>query len=326
MNGSLNTRFTRQVKVALPIICGAMYPCSNIELVAAVSAHGGLGIVQPLSLIYVRGQDLRKTLQTLRYTTDKPYGMNILVEASSTHHKKRMQSFVQIAIEEGCRFFSTALGNPQWVVEMVKPYGALVYHDVTERKWAEKALKSGVDGLICVNNRAGGHVGALSSKELFSSLKDLQVPLICAGGIGDPADFTAALQMGYDGVQMGTRFIATVECQESLSYKEAICHATEADIVLTERVTGIPLSVIRTPYVEAVGTKAGPVARWLLRHAWSKKWMRIWYGFWAMRHFKKISLSDGSSISYWQAGKSAAHIEQIETVASLLRRFAAACR
>src|SRR5438132_1126845 len=177
-----------------------------------------------------------------------------------------MQRWVDVAIEEGVRFFITSLGKPRWVVDRVAQGGGLVYHDVTERKWALKGLDSGVRGLIAVNQRAGGHAGPKSAEQLVNELGDLGVPLVCAGGIGDAAGFVAALRMGYAGAQLGTRFIATTECTAHPDYKRAIVDAEEDDIVLTERVTGVPLAVIRTPYVERVGTKAGPIARWLLRH------------------------------------------------------------
>lgn len=317
----LHTRFTEQAGVEYPIICGAMYPCSNPELVAAVSEAGGLGIIQPISLVYVHGYKLREGLQYVRKLTKKPYGMNIIVERSSKLYEKRMQDWVDIAIEEGCRFFVTALGNPQWVVEKVKKAGGFVYHDATERKWALKAIDKGVDGLICVNNRAGGHAGKLSAKELWDDLHDLGLPLICAGGVGSPSDFIQSLAIGYSGVQLGTRFIATYECAEKDNYKQAIVKADEKDIVLTERVTGIPLSVIRTPYVEAIGTKVGTIARLLLQNRWTKSWMRLWYALTSGRQFKKITLHGGSSKDYWQAGKSVAGIKSIEHASDIIKQF-----
>ena len=197
----------------MPLICGAMYPCSNPELVAAASEAGAIGVVQPLSLTYVHGYEFRAGLRTIRRLTAKPIGMNVLIEQSSNAYLERMRRFVDIALEEGIRFFVTSLGNPRWVVERVTRLGGLVYHDVTERKWAEKGLAGGVHGLIAVNNRAGGHAGAKSPEELLTELRDLGVPLVCAGGIGDAADFVAALKMGYAGAQLGTRFIATDECR-----------------------------------------------------------------------------------------------------------------
>lgn len=318
---SLTTPFTQKLGIKYPIICGPMYPCSNPELVAAVSEAGGIGVVQPLSLSYVHGYELRAGLQEIKRLTKKPFGMNVIVESSSRLYKHRMEECVNIALEEGCRFFITSLGNPQWVVDLVKPSSGIVYHDVTALKWAEKAIKCGVDGLICVNNRAGGHAGTLSRAELYHQLAPLGCPLICAGGIGNEHDFVEALKLGYAGVQMGTRFIATVECREKPDYKQAITHATENDIVLTERVTGIPLSVIRTPYVDKIGTRISPIGRLLFKYRWTKKWMRMWYGFWAVRQFKNASLHGDTSKEYWQAGKSADHIESIESVATIINRF-----
>ncbi len=318
---NLKTSFTEQAGVQYPIICGAMYPCSNPELVAAVSEAGGLGIVQPISLVYVHGYDYRAGLRYLRQLTSKPYGLNVIVERSSRLYEKRMQAWVDIALEEGCRFFITALGNPTWVVKKVKAAGGYVYHDVTDKRWALKALDNGVDGLNCVNNRAGGHAGTLSPQEMWEQLHDLGVPLICAGGVGDAPDFILALELGYAGVQMGTRFIATYECVEKDNYKQAIVKAKESDIVLTERVTGVPLSVIRTPYVDLIGTKVGPFSRWLLRNRWTKPWMRMWYALTSGRRFKQITLHGGSSKDYWQAGKSVAGIHAIEHAGDIVKRF-----
>src|SRR5204863_503006 len=259
--GGLDTALTRDARVAVPLIGGAMFPCSNPELVAAVSEAGGIGIVQPLSMVYVHGHELREGLRLIRRLTPKPIGMNVLIEQSSRLYLERMQRWVDVAIEEGVRLFITSLGKPRWVVDRVAQAGGLVYHDVTERKWALKGLESGVRGLIAVNHRAGGHAGPKSAGQLMDELGDLGVPLVCAGGIGDAAGFVAALHLGYAGAQLGTRFIATVECTAHPEYKSAIVAADEDDIVLTERVTGVPLAVIRTPYVERVGTRAGPIAR-----------------------------------------------------------------
>ncbi|HSD31107.1 MAG TPA: nitronate monooxygenase, partial [Gemmatimonadales bacterium] len=212
------------------------------------------------------------------------------------------------------------------VVERAGPLGGLVYHDVTERKWAEKGLAGGVHGLIAVNNRAGGHAGPKSAERLLDELGDLGVPVVCAGGIGDADEFVAALRMGYAGAQLGTRFIATAECDAAPEYKQAIVAAREDDIVLTERVTGVPLAVIRTPYVERVGTHVGPIARWLLKGRRTKRFMRTVYALrsaWKLKH----SLHNGRSTrDYWQAGRSVAGIHAIEPAEAIVRRFAAAAR
>ena len=320
----LDTPLTKQLGIEVPLICGAMYPCTNPELVAAVSAAGGIGVVQPLSMIYVYGHDLRAGFRLIRRLSDKPIGMNVLIERSSQLYLDRMRRYLDIALEEGVRFFVTSLGNPRWVVERVAALGGIVYHDVTERRWAEKALAGGVHGLIAVNDRAGGHAGPKSAEQLYAELADFGVPVVCAGGVGTEQDFARALQLGYAGAQLGTRFIATDECGAHPDYKQAIVAARADDIVLTERVTGVPLAVIRTPYVERIGTKAGPIARWMLRGHRTKHWMRTIYALRSAWQLKRASLS--SSKDYWQAGKSVEGIDNVEPAGDIVRRFAAYAR
>jgi nitronate monooxygenase len=320
----LDTPFTRQAGIAVPLIGGAMYPCGNPELVAAVSEAGGIGIVQPISLTYVHGHEYREGLRYIKERTKKPVGMNALIEQSSKTYHERMVRWVEIALEEGIRFFVTSLGNPRWVVERVRRDGGVVYHDVTERKWAKKGLDGGVHGLIAVNDRAGGHAGPKSAEQLLDELGDLGVPLICAGGIGDAPDFVRALRLGYAGVQMGTRFIATPECRASEAYKRAIVESDASRIVLTERITGVPVSVIRTPTIERMGLKAGPLARWMLRGRKTKHWMRTIYALRSLRSLKRASLDEKAD--YWQAGKSVEGITRIEPVGEIVARFAAAAK
>jgi nitronate monooxygenase len=317
----LKTPFTEQAKVQYPIICGAMYPCSNPELIAAVSEAGGLGIVQPLSLVYVHGYEFKKGLAKIRELTQKPIGMNVIVEKNSKIYEDRMKKWVDEAIEAGCRFFVTALGNPKWVLDKVKAVGGYVYHDVTEKKWALKVLDYGVDGLICVNNRAGGHAGTQTAETLIQELSVFKIPLVCAGGIGDEKDFVFVLKLGYAGVQMGTRFIATSDCNSHSDYKEAILKAEEEDIVKTERITGVPLSVIRTPYVDKVGLKVGPISKLLFKYRRTRHWIRFLYNLRAVAAMKKTALKGVSTKDYYQAGKSVHGIERIESVKAIVERF-----
>ena len=322
----LDTPLTRHAAIEIPLICGAMYPCSNPELVAAASEAGGLGIVQPISLTYVHGHEFRSGLRLIRSLTNRPIGMNALIEQSSRTYRERMERWIDVALEEGIRFFVTSLGNPRWVVDRVRPVGGVVYHDVTELKWAQKGRDAGVDGLIGVNRRAGGHAGPRSAEALLAEVAPLGLPIVCAGGIGDEGAFVAALRMGYAGVQMGTRFIATTECRASDAYKAAIVSAREDDIVLSERITGVPVAVIRTPYIERVGLRAGPVARWMLRRRKTKHLMRTIYALRSLWQLKRASLDESGSRDYWQAGKSVATIESIEPAGAIVRRFGAAAR
>jgi nitronate monooxygenase len=304
-----------------------MYPCSNPELVAAVSAAGGIGVLQPVSLVYVHGWDFRDGIRHIRSLTDGPIGMNVLTEKSSDRYLERMQQWLEIALEEGVRFFVSSLGNPTWIVDAVAPHGGLVFHDVTERKWAEKAIQAGVHGLIAVNGRAGGHAGSRSPSELYEELRDIELPLVCAGGVGDAASYREALDIGYVGVQIGTRLIATTECTESDDYKRAIIDAGEHDIVLTHRITGVPVSVIRTERVEREGTEAGPVERWLLSHPKVKHWMRALYSLRSLIRLKKASQRGVvSHRDYLQAGKSVAGIREVRPVADIVGEWTSGVR
>lgn len=323
MNAHVRT-FLDHAQIEIPLLCGAMYPCSNAELVAAVSEAGGMGIIQPLSLVYVHGHEFRAGLQVIKSLTSKPVGMNVIVEKSSKTYEDRMKLWVAIALEEGIRFFVTSLGDPRWVVEAAHAVGGVVYHDVTERKWAQKALASGVDGLIAVNDRAGGHAGAKTPADLMHELGDLGVPLLCAGGIGDEAGFVEALGLGYGGVQVGTRFIATPECRAHVDYKDAIVKATAADIVLTERISGVPVAVIATDYIKRTGTKAGPIARRMLKGRKTKHWIRTFYALQSLWQLKHASLKGANYKDYFQAGKSVDGIGAIEPAGAIVRRFAAA--
>ena len=320
--GALDTPLTRHARIRVPILCGAMYPCSNPELVSAVSAAGGMGVFQPISLTYVHGHDFRAGVRLMsQLAAGAPIGMNALIEASSRMYHQRMIRWVEIALEEGVRFFVTSLGNPRWVVDLVHGMGGVVYHDVTEAKWARKGVDAGVYGLVAVNERAGGHAGQRSVDALYDELSSFGLPLVCAGGVGDEEDFVHALRVGYAGVQIGTRFIATTECSAHPRYKEAIVTAVESDIALTERLSGVPVAVIRTPYIERIGTRIGPIARWLFRGRRTKKWMRTWYG---LRSFAVLrrSLNRGDAArDYWQAGRSVAGVHSIEPASDIVLRF-----
>ncbi len=317
----VSTRFTEDAGVEFPIICGAMYPCSNPELVAAASEGGGMAIMQPVSMTYVHGHDLREGIRYMRTLTDKPIGFNALIEKGSKKYFEKMNGWIDIALEEGIRFFVTSLGKPDWVCEKVHAYGGVVYHDVTNRKWAEKGQECGVDGLICVNDRAGGHLGPTSMEEMYDELSDMGLPLICAGGIGSEAELNRALEIGYDGVQMGTRFIATTECNTPEDYKEAIVDAGEEDITWTNRLTGVPISVIKSPGFRQENS-------WLIRkllHSRFKHRARVMLNANSFIRLRYLSRSKSKNTAkkkkFYSAGKSVETVHSIESATVIMRRL-----
>lgn len=315
----VETALTRHLGIELPVICGAMYPCSNPELVAAASAAGGIGVFQPVSLTFVHGHDFLEGIRLMKgLANGRPIGMNALIEASSRTYHERMVRWVHLALGEGVRFFVTSLGNPRWVADAVHAAGGVVYHDVTELKWGQKGLDAGVDGLIAVNRRAGGHAGSRLAPALLEELAPLGLPVVCAGGVSTGAEVAEAIGMGYAGVQMGTRFIATPECSAHERYKAAIVDATEDDIVLTERLTGVPVAVINTPYIERMGLRVGTFARWMFRGRKTRHFMRSLYGLRSILLLKASNRRGDADRDYWQAGRSVAGITSIRSVAEIL--------
>ena len=316
-----NNRLIKHAGIEFPIICGAMYPCSNPELVAAASKGGGMAVLQPVSLTYVHGYDLRKGIRYIRSMTDKPIGFNALIEKGSKKYIDRMSEWIDIALDEEIRFFVTSLGKPDWVCDKVHQVGGFVYHDVTNRNWARKGQECGVDGLICVNDRAGGHLGINSMENMFEELSDLGLPLICAGGIGGENQLANAIAIGYDGVQMGTRFIATVECNTPEDYKDAIVRSSENDITTTTRFTGIPISVIRSKDHKHENS-------WLIKKLLNSRFKhhtRMLLNLNSFIRLKYLLKDSNSNIQkkkkYYSAGKSVHSVKSIESAETIMRRL-----
>ncbi len=314
-------QFTASTGVKYPIIGGPMYPCSNPELVAAISEAGALGVMQPLSLTYVHGYDFREGVEYMQSLTDKPLGFNALIEKSSKKYQERMSNWIDIALDQGVRFFITSLGKPDWVVERVHAYGGLVYHDVTERKWAQIGVDCGVDGLIAVNNRAGGHAGGLSAEQLFEQCADLGKPMVCAGGIATHEQLQQMLDLGYQACQLGTRFIAADECNVSDGYKQAILDAGEQDIVLTEKMTGVPVSIIKPEYKTAADLQNRGLLGWMLKSQQFKHLARMWLSIKSLVGLKKAIKKNKAQSEYWQAGKSVAGIQQVTSVEQIIQQL-----
>ena len=303
-----------------PVVCGPMYPGSNPELVAAVSEAGGLGVVQPVALTSLYGHDFREGLQLIKQLTDRPFGVNFTIfgGANKKYHEQ-MQDWMQISIEEGVKFFLTSLGKPDAVVKTAKEHGIVVYHDVPNKKVALAMLDSGVDGLNCINWRGGGQTGIQAAEQFMEELHDINIPLICAGGVGNAEDFKQALELGYAGVQLGTRFLATNECIITDAYKQAIVDSSEEDIVWTNKIAGNNSSVIKTEDIMKGGLRTGPVINFMLRKPNLKKYARMWLMSKGIRNYSKTAFSD--DVKFWQAGKGLGNIQSVDSVADVMREF-----
>jgi enoyl-[acyl-carrier protein] reductase II len=209
-----------------PIIQGAMLGFSKSRLVSAVSNAGGLGLLAGAMGPKALRDEIRKTKEL----TNKPFGVNIPVVM-----ERRARACIELALEEGVRIFATAAGNPDKFTKLLKDSGAMVMHVVPSVRHALKAEAAGVDMVVAEGTEAGGLVGPLGVTTfiLVPQVVDaVRVPIIAAGGIGNARGFVAALALGAEGVQMGTRFLATKECESEESLKQAILKATDTSTEL----------------------------------------------------------------------------------------------
>jgi nitronate monooxygenase len=299
-----------------------MYPGSNPELVSAVSAAGGLGIVQPLSLTHLYGHDFRQGLRMIKEASGgKPIGVNFTI-LPNQRYQKMMDEWMDISIDEGITFFLTSLGKPDSIVKRAHENGIKVYHDVHNAELARRAAGAGVDGLNLLNSSMGGQTGSLGAAEFIEQVAklDLGLPLVCAGGVGDEEDFAAMLDLGYAGVQMGTRFLATHEANVTNSYKNAIVRADRDSIVLTNKLAGTESSVIRTPMIEKGGLRANFILSYLLKQPATKGFARMFMLTRAVGNYKKAAFDENFEI--WQAGKGVSNIHSVESCKDILDRFA----
>ena len=316
-----NTKtFLKDTGASIPVVCGPMYPGSNPELIAAVSEAGGFGVVQPLSLTSLYGHNFREGLRLIKSLTDKPFGVNFTIfGGGNKKYHDNNKKWMDISIEEGVKFFLTSLGKPTEIVKIAKKNGIKVYHDIPNKKVALAMVDCGVDGLNCINWRAGGQTGIYSAEKFMEDLKDIKIPLICAGGIGDENDYKKALEMGYSGVQLGTRFLASKECIVTKSYKNAIVNSEEKDIVWTNKIAGNNSSVIKTKDIMRGGLRTGPIINFMLRRPKLKKYARMYLMSKGLKSYSKTAFDD--SVQFWQAGKGVGGIKSIESCADILKNY-----
>ena len=316
----LSSQFLKDTGAKVPIICGPMYPGSNPELVAAVSNSGGFGVVQPLALTILYGHDFRKGLQLIKKLTKNPFGVNFTIfgGANKKYHKQ-MERWMEISIEEGVKFFLTSLGKPNEILKVAKQHQVKVYHDVPNKKVALAMKDVGVDGLNCINWRGGGQTGIQSAENFIEELHDIGIPLICAGGISSKEDYKKALEMGYAGIQMGTRFLATHECKVTQSYKQAIVESSEEDIVWTNKIAGNNSSVIKTKDVMQGGLRTGPIINFMLRQSKLKRYARMYLMSRGLKNYNKTAFDD--SVQFWQAGKGVGNVQSVKYVADIIEEF-----
>ena len=233
------TRLCDLLGIEYPIIQGGMVWIANAELAAAVSNAGGLGLISPTAGMSRNGdqiENLKKHVETAKGLTSKPFGVNLPIL-----NNPQIEELVATAINAKIKVVVTAAGNPALYTSRFKEAGIKVIHVVAAVRHAQSAEKRGVDAVIAEGYEAGGHNGLdeLTTFTLIPQLVDaVTIPVVAAGGIADARGVVAALALGADGVQMGTRFVATHECNAHQNFKEAIVKASDTDTVITGRKLG----------------------------------------------------------------------------------------
>ncbi|MBN2462162.1 MAG: nitronate monooxygenase [Dehalococcoidia bacterium] len=233
------TRLCDLLGIEYPIIQGGMVWIANAELAAAVSNTGGLGLISPtagMSHDDDQVENLKKQIEIAKSLTSKPFGVNLPIL-----NNPQIEDLVTTVINAKVKVVVTAAGNPALYTSQFKEAGIRVLHLVAAVRHAQSAEKRGVDAVIAEGYEAGGHNGLdeLTTFTLIPQVVDaVAIPVVAAGGIADARGVVAALALGADGVQMGTRFIATRECAAHQNFKEAILQANDVDTAITGRKLG----------------------------------------------------------------------------------------
>lgn len=244
------TKFTKKFGVTYPIVQGGLAYLAYSDLAAAVSNAGGLGQITAMSLD--SPEALRKEIRRTKELTNKPFGVNYAIGAA----RRPFKEMVEVAIEEEVEAISITGGNPQPILEMVEdtPIKTLVL--VAARRQAEKAEELGADAVMVVGQEGGGHIGRSDTGTLVLTpqvKEHVSIPVLASGGIVDGKGLMAAFALGADGIEMGTRFIATKECVHANEvYKRAILEADENSTVVIKRSLGAPARAIKNSWTDKI--------------------------------------------------------------------------
>lgn len=233
----METRITKLLDIQYPIIQGGMAWVAEHHLAAAVSNAGGLGLIGGAS---ASADVVREEIRKAKELTDKPFGVNVML--MSPH----ADQVAQVIVEEGIKVVTTGAGNPEKYMELWKSAGVKVIPVVASVALAKRMEKYGADAVIAEGNESGGHIGAQTTMCLVPQVVDaVEIPVIAAGGVADGRGFAAAMMLGAEAVQIGTRFVASKEAVVHDNYKERIIKAKDIDSEVTGRSTGHPIRVLR---------------------------------------------------------------------------------
>lgn len=316
------TAFTQMMGIKYPIIAGPMFLVSDEQLTAEVGEAGAIGGMP--SLNWRTTEEFRAAIRRVKALTKAPYAVNLIVNKANP----RQEADLAVCVEERVPLIVTSLGNPKETIRRMHEVGGKVLCDVTNLEYSKKVQDLGADGVVAVSQGAGGHAGPTSPLVLIPYLKrNLQIPVIAAGGISNGEQMAAALMLGAAAVQVGTRFIATTEAKVEASYKNAIVKATPDDILLTKKISGTPVAVIKTPYTSKMGTELNFFEAWLHRNPHTKKYMKMLRTYIGSEALRRAVVTPTWK-EVWSAGQGVGLIDDIiparEVVERMVKEYHAA--
>tara|TARA_B110000459_G_scaffold46570_1_gene51794 strand:+ start:6744 stop:7640 length:897 start_codon:yes stop_codon:yes gene_type:complete len=292
-----------------------MFLVSNEEMTIQAIRNGITGAIPALN--YRTVDELRDAIRRIKKEVDGPFGINLIVNKSNFLYKQQLK----VCCEENVSYLITSLGSPAETIAMAKKYDVKVFCDVVDAAYARKVEDLGADAIIAVNKEAGGHAGPTPFTELIPALKkECSIPVISAGGIGDGKGIKEMMDLGADGVSMGSIFIATKEAPVSEDYKNACVNYGAKDIVFTTKLSGTPCTVINTPYVDKIGTSQNFLERFLNKNKKLKKWFKAITFMRGMKSLQNAAFSTTYK-TVWCAGPSIEYVKEILSVKEVIDRL-----
>lgn len=315
---ALETAITRMFGLRAPILVGPMTAVSEENLVVAAAEAGVLAGLPPHN--YRRVDEFAAALGRIRARTKGPFAVNLIVNRANLLLTRQLDA----ALEAKAPVFVCSLGDPKDVIAAAHRAGAKVICDVSTVAHGERAQAAGADAVNAVVAGAGGHCGQLSGFTLVPSLVDrLSIPVVCAGAVADGRGLAAALMLGASAVQMGTRFIASTECEATPGWKDAIVAASADDLVLTQRLSGVTGSYLPTEELARVGSALPLPLALLMRSARTRGITRKAMMVLASRKMGEVQRGERA---LWSAGQSAGLVHDVAPVAAIVARVVEECR
>ncbi|MCO6173533.1 nitronate monooxygenase [Flavobacterium sp. NRK F10] len=300
-----------------PVLMAPMFLVSNTKMVIEGMKCGIAGCIPALN--YRTLEELKTAIQELKAakTEGGSFGFNLIVNKSNVKYKEQLR----MLCDEKVDFIVTSLGSPEETIREAHKAGVKVFCDVTDLAYAKKVESLGADAIIAVNNQAGGHRGNIDPEALIKLLNDnTAIPVISAGGVSTKADLDKMLSYGAVGVSVGSPFIASEESGVSQEYKQACVDYGAGDIVMTERISGTPCTVINTPYVQKVGTKQPWIERILNKNKKLKKWVKMFRFYIGMKATEKAA-KEVTYKTVWVAGPSIEETRAILPVQQIVQKL-----